>query len=80
MSEPTTTKTTAPKPTTTAAPREGETVPADAGQAELQAQVDKEQEQGFVGVEVDQTPNENYTLQGVTSGAPTPETTKGDDN
>ena len=32
-------------------------------------------EQGFVGDEVDQTPNENYTVAGVTSGKPTPETT-----
>ena len=36
--------------------------------------IDRETEQGFRGVEVDSTPNENYTLQGVTSGAPTPET------
>lgn len=33
-----------------------------------------EQEQGFRGIEVDPTPNENYTVAGVTSGAPTPET------
>lgn len=37
-------------------------------------QVDVETEQGFRGVEVDPTPNENYTLAGVTSGKPTPET------
>jgi len=46
----------------------------DLGVAEVQERVDRENEQGFVGVEVDPTPNENYTLQGVTSGAPTPET------
>ncbi len=46
----------------------------DVGQAEVQKQVDQEQDQGFVGVEADPTPNENYTLKGVTSGAPTPET------
>jgi hypothetical protein len=34
----------------------------------------KETDQGFRGVEVDPTPNENYTVTGVTSGAPTPET------
>ena len=34
----------------------------------------KETAQGFRGVEVDPTPNENYTVAGVTSGAPTPET------
>lgn len=34
----------------------------------------QETSQGFRGVEVDPTPNENYTLAGVTSDAPTPET------
>lgn len=42
------------------------------------AQVDKlvkeETDQGFWGEEVDETPNENYTVAGVTSGKPTPET------
>ena len=37
----------------------------------------QEQEQGFRGSEVDPTPNENYTVAGVTSGAPTPETDLG---
>lgn len=46
----------------------------DLGASEVQKIVDKEQEQGFVGQKVDPTPNENYTLAGVTSGAPTPET------
>ncbi len=46
----------------------------DLGVAEVKERVDRENEQGFVGVKVDPTPNENYTLQGVTSGAPTPET------
>lgn len=36
--------------------------------------IDRETAQGFRGVEVDPTPNENYTLAGVTSGKPTPET------
>jgi hypothetical protein len=49
-------------------------VAADTSTAEVQARVDKETEQGFRGVEVDPTPNENYTVAGVTSGAPTPET------
>lgn len=30
--------------------------------------------QGYIGIAVDPTPNENYTVKGVTSGAPTPET------
>lgn len=46
----------------------------DLGAGEVQALMDEEQEQGFRGVEVDPTPNENYTVAGVTSGAPTPET------
>lgn len=45
----------------------------DLGQAEVQAKFDAEQEQGYRGVRADPTPVENYTLQGVTSGAPTPE-------
>lgn len=36
--------------------------------------VAKESEQGFRGQRTDPTPNENYTVKGVTSGAPTPET------
>jgi hypothetical protein len=46
----------------------------DAAAAEVQEKVDEETEQGFRGVKVDPTPNENYTLAGVASGAPTPET------
>lgn len=42
--------------------------------AQAQQAMDVETEQGFRGVEVDPTPNENYTVAGVTSGAPTPET------
>jgi hypothetical protein len=32
-----------------------------------------ETDQGFRGVEVDGTPNQNYTVEGVTSGAWVPE-------
>jgi hypothetical protein len=39
-----------------------------------QAVVDEETDRGLNGTEVDPTPNENYTLKGVTSGKPTPET------
>jgi hypothetical protein len=48
----------------------------DAGQAEVQKKFDAEQEQGYRGVVPDPTPNENYSVAGVTSGAPTPETDK----
>ena len=43
------------------------------GGKEVQAKVDAEQEQGYRGYVPDPTPNENYTVAGVTSGAPTPE-------
>lgn len=46
----------------------------DGGTDEVQAAVDRETEQGFRGIEVDPTPNENYTVGGVTGGLPTPET------
>lgn len=39
----------------------------------VQEKQDVADEQGFYGNEVDTTPNENYTLEGVTSGKPTPE-------
>lgn len=39
-----------------------------------QALMDEDVEQGFHGESPDPTPNENYTVAGVTSGAPTPET------
>lgn len=41
---------------------------------DIQAKVDQEAAQGFRGIEVDPTPNENYTVKGVVSAAPTPET------
>ena len=46
----------------------------DAGQAEVQAKFDAAAEKGYFGFSPDETPAENYTLQGVTSGKPTPET------
>jgi hypothetical protein len=45
-----------------------------AGGDQLQKAVDKEQEKGFLGFAVDQTPNEHYTVAGVVAGKPTPET------
>lgn len=49
-------------------------VKADTSTADVQKQVDEDQARGFRGVEVDPTDNSAYTVQGVTSGAPTPET------
>jgi hypothetical protein len=47
---------------------------SDAGRAQAQKTFDDWNEQGARGVPVDPTPNENYTVAGVTAGAPTPET------
>ena len=44
---------------------------------EVQRKVDEAHEKGFEGTQVDPTPRENYTVSGVTSGAPTPETDEG---
>lgn len=46
----------------------------DLGAAEVQENVDAESERGLRGDETDPTPNENYSVAGVTSGEPTPET------
>lgn len=43
------------------------------GGKEVQAKMDEETEKGYRGFVPDPTPNENYTVKGVTSGAPTPE-------
>ena len=52
--------------------------PADAlGANEVQARFDEAAEKGYFGSVPDETPNENYTLKGVTSGKPTPETERG---
>lgn len=47
---------------------------ADATTAEVREQAQVEQEQGYVGTVPDTTPNQHYTVDGVTSGKPTPET------
>jgi hypothetical protein len=46
----------------------------DAGASNVQEKMDADLEQGFRGTAVDPTPNEAYTVAGVTSGMPTPET------
>lgn len=50
---------------------------ADTSTAEVQKRMDEDQARGFRGVEVDPTDNEAYTVKGVTSGMPTPETDEG---
>ena len=46
----------------------------DAEAKEVQENMDAVLSQGYIGTEIDTTPNENYTVKGVTSGKPTPET------
>lgn len=47
---------------------------ADAGEAEVQARFDRETAQGYSGTVADPTPNHAYSVGGVTSDEPTPET------
>jgi hypothetical protein len=46
----------------------------DLGADEVQAKVDEAEAKGYLGEVPDPTPNSAYTVGGVTSGAPTPET------
>lgn len=64
--------TTAKKTTDAPASAEG-----DLGASEVQARFDEANEKGYFGNTPDDTPNENYTLSGVTSGKPTPENQRG---
>lgn len=48
--------------------------PDDGVAQEMQKIVDEAEDKGFYGVEVDPTPNEHYTVAGVTAGKATPET------
>ena len=49
----------------------------DLGASEVQARFDEANEKGYFGHAPDKTPNENYTLAGVTSDKPTPENQRG---
>ena len=42
--------------------------------AQVQEAFDEANERGYFGAVTDPTPNENYTVAGVTAGKPTPET------
>lgn len=46
----------------------------DLGGDQVQKAFDEAAEKGYFGESPDETPRENYTLKGVTSGKPTPET------
>jgi hypothetical protein len=49
---------------------------SDSNEADPQVQkvVDEAEDRGLYGVEVDQTPNEHYTVPGQVAGKPVPET------
>lgn len=51
--------------------------PQDAAQKEVQKVVDEAEDKGYLGVEVDPTPDAHYTVAGVLAGEPTPETDPG---
>ncbi|KOG33290.1 hypothetical protein [Streptomyces resistomycificus] len=51
--------------------------PKDEAQADVQKAVDEAEDKGYIGVPVDPTPKENYTVAGVLAGKPTPETDAG---
>ncbi len=68
------TKSDEKKPTNKSRDAEKLDASADAGQAQVQAQMDTATEQGYHGIKVDPTPDAHYTVEGVTSGKPTPET------
>lgn len=69
----------ATKKTASAAPNDGkaEAQTDDPVSQQAAKNAEAELEQGFRGAKVDPTPNENYTVDGVTSNAPTPETDPG---
>ena len=49
----------------------------DLGADQVQKEFDEANAQGYFGSTPDDTPNENYTLKGVTSDKPTPENQRG---
>ena len=53
---------------------ERKSAPKDEAQIEVQKAVDEAEDKGYIGVPVDPTPKENYTVAGVLAGKPTPET------
>lgn len=60
------------------ATEKSKTNPADdLGADQVQKAFDEANEQGYFGSAPDDTPNENYTLKGVTSDKPTPENQRG---
>ncbi|MFA0844350.1 hypothetical protein [Streptomyces rochei] len=62
------------KSTTSRQSKTTQETPDDGVAQAIQKATDEAEEQGYFGTAVDPTPNEHYTLAGVTSGKPTPET------
>ena len=56
---------------------ERKSAPKDEAQVEVQKAFDEAEDKGYIGVPVDPTPKENYTVAGVLAGKPTPETDAG---
>lgn len=55
-------------------PEKKEETRGDLGAGEVTKKLNEEQEKGYRGTVPDPTPNHAYTVAGVTSGEPTPET------
>ncbi|MFJ4808495.1 hypothetical protein [Streptomyces longwoodensis] len=53
---------------------ERKSAPKDEAQQEVQKVFDEAEDKGYLGVPVDPTPKEHYTVAGVVAGKPTPET------
>lgn len=58
----------------TTTPKSRQAASTDAGQTEIQHAFDQANDQGYWGDTSDPTPDEHYTVSGVTAGKPTPET------
>lgn len=51
-----------------------DTKKVEKAEEQVEKAVSEVNDQGYTGVKVDQTPDENYTLAGVVAGKPVPET------
>ena len=56
------------------ATKDEKTAAAEVGADEVQAKFNEAEKKGYFGETPDETPRENYTLQGVGKKLPTPET------
>ena len=56
------------------AAKQAEKVRGDSGEQQVDEAFEEANERGYFGTTTDPTPDENYTVEGVANGAPTPET------